>query len=152
PRAEPPPLRGPVLSDDFREQAIALDKQIHSRGVAVNRERLLALGQQRFAELLEKDRTVRSLQRVLFGDLTSWPDVAASFAAVNALTAHLPPRKTAEQFRGAGKDREQADKIEGFDDLWKASGQEPESVRNILSFHDCFKSLAFGQSLLERLG
>jgi len=148
PRAEPPPLRGPALPEDFAEQAGAIDEAIYDRGVAIHRDQLLSLGRARFAELLEKDRSVRSLQRVLFNDLTSWPDVAASFASVSALSAHLPPRKMKEQMSGAGEGREKANKIEDWQDLWKAAQQEPEPVRNVYAFHDAFASLVFGQSLL----
>jgi hypothetical protein len=144
-----PPLRQPVLPTDF-EQAKAIDNKILERGIAVNRDRLLSLGKERFDDLLLLDRRVRSLQRVLFNDLTSWPSVMHSFASVGALDTGIAPRRTAEQFSASGEDREQAARITGFDDLWKTTA-EPESVRNVLAFHDAFSKLSFGLSLLDRL-
>lgn len=75
----PGALRGATLPDDF--DAAKIDEAIYQRGVAFNRDKLLALGRSRFGELLEQDAKIRSVQRVLFSDLTSWPSVAASFAA-----------------------------------------------------------------------
>jgi hypothetical protein len=150
PIAEPPPLRKPVLPDNFDRQAMDLDEQIYERGIAFSRDRLLALGKERFEELLARDHEARSLQRVIFGDLTTWPTVMYSFASAGALGTGIPPRKMMEQHTGAGLDREAAASITDWDDLWKAR-PEPETVRRIYDFHDAFVRLIFGQSLLERL-
>jgi hypothetical protein len=149
---EVPRLRQPRLPGNFWLRFDALDKEIYSRGVAFDRERLLSLGRTRFNELLDKDRTVRGLQRVVTSliDLTSWPCVEFAFAKADALTTPVSKRRNAEVYAGAGLDREAAGKIAGFEDLWKATG-EPESVRNVLACHDAFRSLVFGVSLLERL-
>jgi hypothetical protein len=66
------------------------------------------------------------------------------------LTSPVRKRKTAEQFTGAGADREAAARIDGFDDLFKAT-QEPASVRNVYGFRNLFEPLVFGMSMLERL-
>jgi hypothetical protein len=145
----PPPLRGPALPDDF--DAAEIDEQILGRGVAFDRDKLLTLGRQRFSELLEADKKVRSFQRVLFNDLTSWPSVVSSFAAVTPFRAAAVPRRTtAEALAGRGSDKESAAAISGFDDLWKLTG-EPETVRNVVAFHDEFERLCFGQSLLQNI-
>jgi hypothetical protein len=149
PQVEPPSLRQPVLPEGF--DAAGSDEAIYQRGVAVSDHKLLTLGCERFQELLARDHDVRSYQRVLFGDLSTWPSVAHSFATVNALRANVPPRKTKEQLSGQGEDRELAGQIDSWRDLWKVS-QEPESVRRVYDFHDAFARLIFGQSLLERLG
>jgi hypothetical protein len=146
----PPPLREPTLPANFESQAADLDREIVKRGIAVSRDKLMALGQERFAELLARDHDVRSYQRVLFGDLTAWPAVAHSFATVDALRTNLPPRRISEQLSGQGADREAAARIDGWKDLWKAA-QVPESVRRVYEFHDCFARLSFGQSMRDRL-
>jgi hypothetical protein len=148
PQLEPPSLRQPVLPHEF--DAAAIDEAIFERGIAVNRSKVLALGKERFASLLERDHDVRSFQRVLFGDIGTWPSVAASFASINALRSNIPPRTTKEQLSGQGADREAAGQINGWPDLWKVQ-LEPESVRRVLRFHDLFKQLAFGMSVLDRL-
>ena len=148
PKLEARALRQPVMPADF--DAAALDKNIYSRGVAFDRERLVSLGSALFDDLLSRDRDVRSFQRVLFDDLSSWPSVLQSFAANNALVTNVPSRRNADIVAGRFADREQAARIDSFDDLWKIA-LEPESARRVLSFHDAFVSLVFGQSLLERL-
>jgi hypothetical protein len=58
------------------------------------------------------------------------------------------PRRTAtEQLTGAGAERDEVHKVEGFFDLWKFYGSEPRAVRYVYAFHDQFAKLAFGQSL-----
>jgi hypothetical protein len=145
-----PPLRQPDLPADFEQQGKAIDNKIVERGIAISRDRLLEQGRERFGDLCLLDRRARSLQRVIFNDLSSWHSVMQSFAVVGALDTGIAPRKTAEQFSGSGEDREHAARINGFDDLWKAQA-EPESVRNVLAFHDAFCRLAFGMSMLDRL-
>jgi hypothetical protein len=49
---EPPIIKAPVLSDDFAARLATLDEVIMSRGVAIDRQRLVSLGKKRFAELL----------------------------------------------------------------------------------------------------
>ncbi len=144
------PLRQPLLPADFAEQIAALDEKIFERGVAMSRERLLSLGQERFKDLLCKDRAARSLQRVIFTDLSSWFSVQQAFLAAGAFATAVPKRKTSEVARGVGEDRERAATINGFSDLWKAS-QEPQVVRDVYAFHEAFVTLALGQSILEQL-
>ena len=150
--AKLPVLLKPVLPTDFQARVDALDEEIYKRGMAVSRDRLLSLGQRRFHELLAKDRSARGLQRVIGTktDLTSWRSVEYAFGCANALTTSVPDRKTAEVNAGVGEDREGAAKVAGFTDLWKTTS-EPESVRNVLAFHEAFGSLVLGISLLERL-
>ena len=52
-RIELPRVRAPVVAQDFLEQISALDERVYNRGVAFNRDRLLSLGKERFAELLK---------------------------------------------------------------------------------------------------
>jgi hypothetical protein len=142
-----------VLPDDFQARLDKLDKEIHERGIGISRDRLPALGRERFQELLAKDKAARSLQRVIGTrtDLSSWASVERAVADVNALAAKVPRRRTAEAWAGRGADREEAVKIAGFNDLWKATS-EPQAVRDVYSFYDVFASLVFGQSILDQLG
>jgi hypothetical protein len=154
PAAKPlelPVLRQPVLPANFQERVDELDKKIYGRGVAISRERILSLGRSRFTELLAKDRVARSMQRVIGtkADVTSWSAVLYAFACANGLTTMVPKLKTAEVYAGSGLDREEAARIDGFDDLWKSG--ELETARNVLVFHDAFRSMVLGVSLLERL-
>ena len=151
PTLEPPRLRAPVLSDDFAEQAKSLDEKIFNRGVAIDRDRLVSLGKERFAELLALDRTARLLQRVLILDFSSWLSVLFGFAATSPLVAAVPRRRTADVVAGRGLDREAVSKIESFHDLWKATTAHAPTIHNVLRFHNAFATLAFGQSLLTRL-
>lgn len=123
-----------------------------SRTCALSRERLVSLGKQRFNDLLALDRAARVVQRVVGTntDLTSFGSILQSFFICGALATSVRPRKPSEVFSGKGADREAASKIGGFDDLWKTIS-EPETVRNVYRFRDCFESLVFGQSLLEQL-
>ena len=152
PVSKVPALKEPTLSKDFVRRIDALDERLHKRGVAVSREWLLSLGQKRFQELLALDRTTRSLQRVIRSktDLTDWRSVEYTFQLANALVTPVPRRKIAEQVSGAGLDRDEAAKIAGFPDLWKATVEQP-TVRNVYAFHDAFVSLVLGQSMLQRL-
>jgi hypothetical protein len=152
PQPEPPQLRGPSLPDGFNVAQI--DQAIFERGIAISKERLVSLGEERFAQLLLLDRETRQLQRVTGPqtDFTDWPSVAHAFASRNALNSGLAPRKTSEQFAGLGADREQAGQIEGFADLWKAWVHEPQTVKNVYRVRDAFGTLIFGRSLLEAIG
>jgi hypothetical protein len=143
-----PRLKAPAVASDFAEQAAALDQAIYSRGVKISRERLLSLGRERFAELIATDRTARSVQRVLINDYSSWPSVQYGFACTSPLSVNMPRRKMADIVSGRGADREEASKIEGFSDLWKAE-QHPPTIRNVLAHHDAFVRLIFGQSMLR---
>ena len=147
---QPPPFKEPTLPEDFQQRLETLDKAIFGRGIAIDGDKLLAVGKTRFAQLLELDHTVRDSQRIgIIVDLTSWPSVAQAFQMLNALHASEVPRvKNSEIYAGHGKERQQAAVFNGFDDLWKArSAGEPETVRNVLAFYDAFASLVFGQSL-----
>ena len=150
-RIEPPSLRAPVLPDGFAEQAAALDEEIFNRGVAIDRDRLVSLGRQRFAELLALDRTARSLQRVLINDFSSFASVESGFSRVSPLIANVPRRRTADVVAGRGLDREAVSKIESFDDVWKATTAHAPTIRNIYNFRGTFETLIFGESMFERL-
>jgi hypothetical protein len=149
---ELPALKSPVLPRDFSARLAALDQRIYERGVAVSRERVLSLGQERFQDLLRRDESARLLQRIIGTktDFTSWASVEYAFALANRLVTPVPKRRTIEQWSGAGEDRDRAATVAGFADLWKAY-QEGETVRNVYACHDAFVSLVFGQSMLERL-
>ena len=123
------------------------------RGVAVDRNNLLEVGNARFTRLLKADAKARSLQRVVGTktDLTSWPSVEYAFQLAQALeVTAVPPRKSAEIIAGRGKDRDEARSITGFHDLWKAN-QLPQVVKDVYAFHDRFATLVFGQSMLDQL-
>jgi hypothetical protein len=144
-----PELKQPVLPEDFAQQVESLDRKIYERGIAVDREKLVSLGKQCFDELLAADRTART-ERVIgtHCDLTCWPSVCYFFAQGGAILQVPVPRRTAtEQLTGAGAERDEVHKVEGFFDLWKFYGSEPRAVRYVYSFHDQFVRLAFGQSL-----
>ena len=134
-----PEVRTAILPDDFKEQFARADREIYGRGVAVDRERLLSLGKERFTRLLETDRAARSTQRTIGSktDLTRWASVEFAFANRGLLTATIPRRKTAEVYSGQGADREAAAQISAFDDLWKITS-EPVAVRDIFAFRDEF--------------
>jgi hypothetical protein len=150
PQLEPPQLRQPVLPDGF--DAAAIDEAIFERGVAIDRDRILSLGRERFAELLTLDRTARGAQRLVGSatDLTSWQSVEFAFAQAGSLATRVPKRTMAEQMSGAGLDREVAARINGFDDLFKVIADR-QPVRDVLAFHDAFVRLVFGQSMAEQL-
>jgi hypothetical protein len=151
-RDEPPPLKAPALPDGF--DAAEIDRAIFERGVAIDRDRLVSLGRDRFDDLLLLDHRARQSQRVIATntDLSSWESVKFAFRSVNAFdVAGVPARKTAEISAGMAKDREAARTITGFVDLWKLFEHEPQTVRCLYAFHDAFARLAFGQSVLERI-
>src|SRR5262249_21045526 len=142
----------PMLPDDFADQAAAIDQAVFNKGVAINRDKRLALGHDRFQQLLRRDRTARISQRVVGSStgLTSWQSVEFACAGADAPVTQVPRRRNSEILRGAGAEREAVARVTGFRDLWKTI-QEAANVRDVLAFHDAFKSLVFGQSLLERL-
>src|SRR5262245_47431206 len=61
----PPVLKKPVLPGDFQIRLDKLDRQIHERGVAIDRERLLSLGKEQFVDLLVRDHAARAIQRAV---------------------------------------------------------------------------------------
>jgi hypothetical protein len=141
----PPSLRGPKPWDDVA--AGEIDRAIYERGIAIDRDKLVALGCSRFTELLDKEHAVRSVQRVLFSDLSSWMSVQFSFAAVTPFRASAVPRRTtAEAFAGTGADKDSAATISGFDDLWKLT-EHRQTVKDVLAFQDAFAALVLGHSL-----
>jgi len=148
-----PEVRAPILPENFNEQLARVDREIYERGVAIDRERLLSLGKERFTRLLESDRAARASQRIIGTriDLTHFESVQFAFANVGAFAAAVPRRKLADVASGRGADREAAAQICGFDDLWKITS-EPAAVRDVLAFRDVFEQLLFARSLLERLG
>jgi hypothetical protein len=148
-----PEVRKPVLPDDFKERLATVDKAIVERGVAIDRTKLVTLGKERFARLLEADHEARAER--LIGtriDLTRWFSMQFALGNIGALESPLVPRlKTAEIYAGAGQDREAAAQILGFDDLWKVT-QEPRAVRGVYRFRDQLETLLFGRGLLAHLG
>ena len=155
--ASPAPMlpipKAPVLPDDFWQRLTALDEATCRKGVAVSRDKLLALGRERFEELLQSDRAARHLSRIIttLPDLSSWASVRQHFGMSGVLQTLIRARSDSEIIAGAGKDRERAARISGFEDLWKAA-PEPQDVRHILAFRNVFEGLCFGVSLLDRIG
>jgi hypothetical protein len=146
-----PSIREPELPADFASNAARLDREIVDRGIAVDREKLLALGKERFARLLEADRLARDEQRV-FGTRTDFTRFeSVQFALAGAFAAAIPRRRHAEILSGHGADREAAAQISSFNDLWKLAS-EPRAVRAVHQFRDEFESLVFARSLLEQIG
>ena len=146
---ELPPFKAPKLPPDFARRVVALNGEIYSRGIAIDADKLLALGRERFAGLLAADRKA---PRGAIGagiDLTLFESVQRHLHAFEA--SAVPRRTSNEQVAGSGKERDQARKITGFHDLWKASHERQETLADIYAFRDLFASLVFGQSMLERL-
>jgi hypothetical protein len=146
---ELPVIKEPVLPGDFAAKVAALDQEILDRGIAVDRERLMSLGKQRFTELLAADRKAPRASHGGGMDLTRWESVQPALHAFQA--PGVPVRKMIEQATGAGKERDSVRQLSGFDDLWKA-GERREVIDDIFAFRDLFESLAFGHSMLARLG
>jgi hypothetical protein len=55
----------------------------------------------------------------------------------------VPERTIGESVAGTGKEKDQARKVESFDDLWKLSSSEPNAIRDVYAFRDVFDGLAF---------
>jgi hypothetical protein len=147
PKPELPPIKAPVLPEDFGTQVADLDQEIFARGVPVSSEKLFELGKERFTDLLAADRKV-----VLHGsrtDLTEFHNVQSVLGVYEA--PGVPRRKMIEQAAGTGKERDAVRRISDFSDLWKATQERAEDIANIYSFRDKFESLAFGQSILAQL-
>jgi hypothetical protein len=102
---------------------------------------------------LELDHAARESQRIIgtAADLTTWPDVLYAFQSAGSI-APVPLRKTSEVAAGTGRDRDSAREVTDFRDLWKFAQSQPQAVRSVYAFRDCYESLIFGQSLLERIG
>src|SRR5438552_925187 len=82
----PQPVKAPVLPNDFKERITALDAAVFKRGIAIDRDKLVAVVKGCFAKLLESDRMARTEQRVIgVGcDLADWSSVERSFQMVGA--------------------------------------------------------------------
>ena len=147
-----PSVRQPALPSGFSDAIDAFDDEIFKRGIAVSRDKILALGRKRFLELLALDRQARTEQRVIGTncDFTSWPSVCTTFMNAGGLNTGIARRKTSEAWTGAGEDRERAAQFSGFGDLWKSTS-EPRAVRHIAAFRDKFESLLLGLSLFDHL-
>jgi hypothetical protein len=149
-RAQPElEVKAPTLPEDFKAQVVALDEKIFSRGIAIDRERLLSLGRERFEQLLAADRKAPRGRIGAGVDVSQWQSVQSALSAYEC--ASVPRRTTNEQVSGSGKDREATRQIAGFVDLWKATHERQEVLRDIYGFRDMFESLCFGQSILDRL-
>jgi hypothetical protein len=149
-----PELRQPVLGKEFFARIEALDHEIVERGVAIDRDRLVSLGRERFDELLTCDRGARTWQRIIGTrrDLTSWASVFHALAENGAMRQiPVPERKSYEQLYGINKEIDLVRQVSGFLDLWKLSCAQPQAIRAINAFRDVFKKLVFAQSMLERL-
>jgi hypothetical protein len=147
PKPELPPIKAPVLPEDFRQRVADLDQEILARGVAIDADKLFQLGKQRFEHLLAAERKI-----VLHGsrtDLTAFCNVQSVLGVYEA--PGVPRRKMIEQAAGTGKERDVVRRISDFGDLWKATGERAEDIADIYSFRDKFESLAFGQSMLAQL-
>jgi hypothetical protein len=147
PNPELPPIKAPIIPQEFEQRVAALDEEIYSRGVAIDRNTLLRQGKERFQQLLAADRKARSLAPV--GDLTCFASVQQALTAYEAPS--VPVRKMREQAAGSGKERELVRRIAGWSDLWKATQERQETLTDLYTFHDEFAALCFGQSILERL-
>jgi hypothetical protein len=144
---ERPVIKAPILPQDFEASTERIDKQILDRGVAIDRNKLVSLGRERFAELLAAERKARSWQRGI-GDFASFESVQRGLHAFEA--SQIPRRKTSEQISGAGKDREAVRAIRDWSDLWKLTSERREILDDVYNFHDLFESLMFGHALLEK--
>jgi hypothetical protein len=140
-------LKRPVLAEDHVQRVADLDEKIYARGVAVDRDKLLALGRQRFGELLAADRAART-ERVIGTrcDLSSFPSTYLALAQGGAQVTAVPAPTIHEQYQGIGKELDRARQVSGCVDLWKLSS-EPRAVRYVYAFRDIFELLVFGQSL-----
>jgi len=148
-KSELPALKAPSLPQDFEAQVAALDDKITSKGVAIDTDKLLELGKERFTRLLELDRKIPRHSLGAGIDATRFSSVQNALHAFEA--ASVPRRTTNEQLEGAGKQREAIRQITGWPDLWKATHERQEVIADFYSFHDLFGSLTFGQSMLEKL-
>lgn len=146
---ELPPIKAPELPPDFGQRIAELDDAIYCKGVALDRDKLVALGKERFSGLLAADRKAPRGRSGSGIDLTSFESVQYALQAFEA--SSIPARKMSEQLAGSGKEREQVRLITGWPDLWKATHERQEVIEDLYSFHDLFESLVFGQSLLERV-
>ena len=76
----PPDLLPPMPQDSVAP--VVNDKNIYQRGVAIDKDKLVSLGQERFPQLLAHEREARAEQRAVgvIDDLTDWPNVFVMFA------------------------------------------------------------------------
>jgi len=148
-------LKEPCLPDEFQQRIAELDGRIYQNGLAVSLERLLVLGRERFAKLLAADHEARSLQQItgVRTDLTDWPSVYYHCLISTGALDQVPvdPRKQFEQWHGLSREIDEIRSVDGFGDLWKVFGAQPQAVLRIYEFRDRFESLVFGQSMLQRL-
>jgi hypothetical protein len=148
-------LKQPCLPDGFQQGIADVNGRIYHGGLAVSRERLLVLGTERFAKLLAADRDARSVQHIIGTrtDLTDWSSVYYHCLICTGASDQVPvsPRKQYEELYGLNKEVDQIRGLDGFIDLWKVIGAQPQAVLRIYEFRDRFESLVFGQSMLQRL-
>ena len=126
------------------EQIVALDEDIYQRGLAIDKDKLVSLGQERFPQLLAHEREARGEQRAigLLADLTEWATTFAMFARVGALRAvPVRQRTTHEQLHGLNLELDEVREVRGFADLWKLLPVEPRAVLKMYNFRDAFESL-----------
>ena len=58
-QSELPPIKEPVLPQDFAQRIAALDEAIYRKGIGVNKDELFELGRERFVQLIELGRLCR---------------------------------------------------------------------------------------------
>ena len=148
-------LKEPCLPDQFQQRIADLDQRIYQNGLAISRERLLVLGTKRFAKLLAADHEARRVQHTIGvkTDLTNWSSVYFHCLISTYALKQVPvePREQYEELYGLNKDVDQIRSVDGFVDLWKVFGAQPQAVLRIYELRDIFDSLVFGQSMLQRL-
>jgi hypothetical protein len=147
-------LRQPNLPEDFAQQVAALDEKIYRKGIAIDRERVLAIGKKGFTALLSADHEGRQEQRVVSAscDLSDWGSVFMAFVHCGALDQmSVPKRKMHEQLHGVAGELDDVRTLSGFGDVWKVFSAQPRAVRAIQVFRRRFDSLVLGANLLERL-
>jgi hypothetical protein len=149
PKPELPPIKAPILSEDFTERIAQLDEEIYERGLTVDKELLVSLGKERFEQLLAADRKIPRSTLGSNVDVTQFSSVQSALHAFEA--SSVPRRTTREQVAASGKERDQVRRIASFDDLWKFTSERREVIDDIFACRDLFESLVFAQSMLERL-
>jgi hypothetical protein len=144
-----PQLKVPELAQDFDEQVAQLDQKIFDRGVAIDSDKLLRLGKERFAKLLDVAR-----HSGLYSSRGAALDLSAFQSTQRALGVFEAPtvarRKTHEVVAQSGRSKGEVRRIAGWSDLWKATQERDEVLRDVYSFRDLFESLVLGQSMLEK--
>jgi hypothetical protein len=137
-------LKHPRVPEGYEQRIADLDADIYERGIAIDRDRLVSLGEARFQRLLAADREARTLQRVIDirCDLTRWEAVHHALAQTGALgQVPVPARKTFQQLYGLNKEVDEVREVVDFVDLWKLIRAQPRAIRAISAFREIFEPL-----------